>query len=157
MALTNNRKTTIEVNVLSDTRLIEAHLATGTVAYPGMLMQFLEEDNQLKLRPRPDGAGVGNKAVPLLVCVENLEEGKLITDSYSNGEKTYARHFRSGDIFLGKFAILQVLAVGGYAAMPIGGINDGLFEASTTSDESIAVCYKAGDSSVDDLIYLYAK
>ena len=95
MALTNTNPNTICLDVGSSSKLLEGIVGTGWTLYPGNIIQY----------HIPDGVmtafnGVAESICPLMVVVENLNEGKTITDSYAAGTKVYFRHMRAGDSFL---------------------------------------------------------
>lgn len=164
MALVNNFKTTIEINVYSDTRFIEGTLGSSALftipIYPGMLLSYTEEAGKPVWVPMTSEITADVGQVPVIVCVENLEEGKKIGDTYVNDEKVYARHFRPGDIFLGRAPVGTSYTTGDYLSRDRTGsaLNDGLFGAALHIDDGIVVCHESFAATAEDnLVPLFVK
>jgi len=96
MALTNTSPNTILLDVGSDSKLLEAPSVDAGDIYPGALLEY--DDNGNFQLSTPVGAG---EPFPIIIAIENTAEGMGLTDPYETGDKVYAVHLRSGDLFQG--------------------------------------------------------
>lgn len=121
MALTKN---SIPVRVL-DSPAYEELNATQADIQPGMLMERVSATTCRK-------NATTEKKAAVLVAIEDALQGKLVSDTYTNGSPVRLMHFRPGEEFHARLAAHQTIS-----------INEKL-----TSNG--AGCFKSGtDSSID--------
>lgn len=84
----------------------EAKVQTAKTIYPGMLVEYVTNDETVQ----PHSTKAGNAA--LMVAIENALEGDEIGDSYAAGERCQYVHLRPGDEFLAYIADGENIAFG---------------------------------------------
>lgn len=104
----------------------EAAVYTGATITPGMLLQYVTNENTI----RPHQTASGNAAA--MVAIENALEGDEILDDYSAGEMCQYVHLRPGDEFLALLAGSSSTSLGTFLVSN----GDGYWKAYATETEA---------------------
>lgn len=140
---------TISVDAGSSSKLLEA--VASEAILPGHLL-LITSDGKFELY-----AGTQYHLPALIVAVENVPEGKTVSDEYSIGDKVYARHFRPGDILQVRYYLASAVAIGATVAAE-GVLAAGQFTAGNSDNEAICYAIKTdAGGSVERLITVFAK
>jgi hypothetical protein len=154
MPLTNNTITTIDIDIGSSSKLIEA-LASETI-YPGMIVTFTTATD---LTVAKAFVGSDGERKYLMVAIEDTEGGKTVSDAYLTDETVKLIHLRPGDLFYVQY---QPTA-GANAGQPLGqksGIPTTSGQVEPAAGNTGAICYTAiGDAggASGRLVAVFAK
>jgi len=106
----------------------EAEVNTGKTIYPGMLVEYVTDDDTIQ----PHSTQGGNATA--MVAIENSLEGQEIGDSYSAGDRCQFVHLRPGDEFLAYVADGENISFGDFLESK----GNGYFQKHTAPVESSA-------------------
>lgn len=84
----------------------------------------------------------GGQVSPLIIALEDLENGRTVNDRYYPGEIVKVRHLRPGDIFQARFEDLTAHDMGTRLS-PSGGTGLGQFTTTTFWDNAMAYAQEA--------------
>lgn len=138
----------IIVNAGSDAKLVEA--IGASVISPGDLLEYTSAGTVQRY------SGATDYNVPLMIAVENLPEGKEISDDYAISDRVYFKHFRPGDVFQVRYSPVGSVAIGGGAGSLVGG--GGSLGVAASIDVALCYCLETdGGGSAGRLIVVFAK
>ncbi len=95
---------TILLDVDSSTQVMKGIVTTGQNTYPGSLCQ-IALGGTIQRYHNPS-----SQIAPLIVAVENPENGGGVNDIYDSQQKVFYVHLRPGDLFLGRATAAAVEA-----------------------------------------------
>ena len=89
---------------------------------------------------------LGGNVSPLLIALEDIENGKTVDVRYFPGERVPVRHLRPGDVFLGRLTPTGALDQG--TRLRATGVTLGQFTDTTTWDSALCYAYAAIEAGV---------
>lgn len=141
---------TILLSVTSSSPLIEGPASdeevAGEIIWPGSLCS-IKRGNVLGVATDGSihtcGQSIGGGQVsPLIIALEDLEEGRTVDDRYYPGDIVKVRHLRAGDVFQARFEDLTAHDQGTRLS-PSGGTGLGQFTTTTFWDNAMAYAHEA--------------